>query len=180
MQGSPGPWSSPALTVAISQAGGLGSLGTALVAADQIRAQVERVRSLTDKPFAVNHTLRPLSEEAYALTLELAPPVISVALGCGRTSWTAHASGSMFVEQLHTVEQAERAADAGADAIIAQGAEAGGFGGTISTMALVPQVVDAVAPVPVLAAGGIADEPAGEIVRSLVEGAQVALRDPLR
>jgi NAD(P)H-dependent flavin oxidoreductase YrpB (nitropropane dioxygenase family) len=47
-------------------------------------------------------------------------------------------------------------------------------------MALVPQVVDAVAPVPVLAAGGIADEPAGEIVRSLVEGAQVALRDQLR
>ena len=49
MQGSPAPWSSPALTAAISQAGGLGSLGTALVAADQIRAQVERVRSLTDK-----------------------------------------------------------------------------------------------------------------------------------
>ncbi|MFL5876702.1 MAG: NAD(P)H-dependent flavin oxidoreductase [Solirubrobacteraceae bacterium] len=181
MQGSPGPWSSPALTAAISQAGGLGSLGTALVAADQIRAQVERVRSLTDKPFAVNHTLRPLSEDAYALTLELAPPVISVALGVRKDLVDrAHASGSTFVEHLHTVEQAERADDAGADAIIAQGAEAGGFGGTVSTMALVPQVVDAVAPVPVRAAGGIADEPAGEIVRSLVEGAQVALRDQLR
>jgi DNA-binding NarL/FixJ family response regulator len=76
MQGSPGPWSSPALTAAISQAGGLGSLGTALVAADQIRAQVERVRSLTDKPFAVNHTLRPLSEDAYALTLVISPKTV--------------------------------------------------------------------------------------------------------
>ena len=171
MQGSPGPWSSPALTAAISSAGGLGSLGTALVAPDQVRVQVERVRSLTDQPFAVNHTLRPLSEEAYALTLELAPPVISVALGVRRDLVDrAHAIGSTFVQQVHTVEQAERAAEAGADAIIAQGAEAGGFGGMISTMALVPQVVDAVAPVPVLAAGGIAD--GRGLAAALVLGAQ--------
>ena len=95
VQGSPGPWSSPALTAAISEAGGLGSLGTALVAPDEIRAQVERVRSLTDRPFAVNHTLRPLSEDAYALTLELAPPVISLALGLlGRVHLLHDAAGA--------------------------------------------------------------------------------------
>src|SRR5215216_2412504 len=114
MQGSPGPWSSPALTAAISDSGGLGSLGTALVPPDRIRGEVERVRSLTEKPFAVNHTLRPLSEEAYALTLELAPPVISVALGVRKDLVErAHTAGSMFVQQVHSVEQAERAAEAG-------------------------------------------------------------------
>src|SRR6185369_3595766 len=82
----------------------------------------------------------------------------------------AHAAGSRFVAQVHTPQQAERAAEAGADAIIAQGGEAGGFGGTISTLALVPQVVDAVAPVPVLAAGGIAD--GRGLAAALVLGAQ--------
>jgi enoyl-[acyl-carrier protein] reductase II len=92
--------------------------------------------------------------------------VISVALGVRKDLVDrAHASGSTFVEQVHTVEQAERAADAGADAIIAQGGEAGGFGGTISTMALVPEVVE---------------RDRERIVRPLVEGAQVALRDQLR
>jgi len=61
------------------------------------------------------------------------------------------------MQQVHTAAQAEEAAGFGVDVIIAQGGEAGGFGGTVSTMALVPQVVDAVAPVPVVAAGGIAD-----------------------
>jgi enoyl-[acyl-carrier protein] reductase II len=171
MQGSPGPWSSPALTAAISEAGGLGSLGTALVPLDRIRAEVERVRELTDRPFAINHTLRPLSEEAFALTLELAPPVISLALGVQPALVErAHAAGSRFVQQVHTVEQAERAAAAGVDVIIAQGGEAGGFGGSVSTLALVPQVVDAVAPVPVLAAGGIAD--GRGLAAALVLGAQ--------
>src|SRR6185369_3333298 len=82
----------------------------------------------------------------------------------------AHAAGSRFVAQVHTPQQAERAAEAGADAIIAQGGEAGGFGGTISTMALVPQVVDAVSPLPVLASGGIAD--GRGLAAALVLGAQ--------
>src|SRR5215212_2509566 len=178
MQGSPGPWSSPALTAAISQAGGLGSLGTALVAADQIRAQVERVRSLTDKPLAVNHTLRPLSEEAYALTLELAPPVISVALGCGRTSWTGRMpaaacslsscirsskpNGPPMPAPTRSLPRAPRPAGSAARFRPWRSCPKS------STRSRRCR----------LAAGGIADEPAGEIVRSLVEGAQVALRDP--
>jgi NAD(P)H-dependent flavin oxidoreductase YrpB (nitropropane dioxygenase family) len=115
--------------------------------------------------------LRPLSEEAYALTLDLAPPVISLALGLRKELVDrARAAGSRVVQQVHTAEQAERAVAAGADAIIAQGGEAGGFGGTISTLALVPQVVDAVTPVPVLAAGGVAD--GRGLAAAIVLGAQ--------
>lgn len=69
----------------------------------------------------------------------------------------AHSAGALFIQQVHTVEQAVRAAEAGADVVIAQGAEAGGFGGSVSTLALLPRVVAAVAPLPVAAAGGIAD-----------------------
>jgi nitronate monooxygenase/enoyl-[acyl-carrier protein] reductase II len=68
-----------------------------------------------------------------------------------------HDAGSLVMQQVTTVHQAEVAADHGADIIVAQGGEAGGYGGGIATLALVPQVVDAVDPVPVLAAGGIAD-----------------------
>ena len=69
----------------------------------------------------------------------------------------AHGAGSRVIVQVTTVAQAVEAVDRGADVIIAQGGEAGGYGGTISTMPLLPQVVDAVAPVPVVAAGGIFD-----------------------
>jgi enoyl-[acyl-carrier protein] reductase II len=142
VQGSFGPWTSVALSAAVSEAGGL----------------IAEMRERTDRPFAVNHTWRPLSEEAFRVTLDARPAVISLALGGpGDLPARAHDSGVRFMAQVHTVEQAVRAAEAGADVVIAQGAEAGGFGGEVSTMALVPQVVDAIAPVPVLAAGGIAD-----------------------
>ena len=153
-----GPWSSAELTAAVSNAGGLGSLGTALKRVDALTAEIERVRDLTDRPFAVNHTARPLDEEAFRATLAARPPVISYALGDpGDLVERGHEVGSLFVQQVHSVRQAEVAAERGADAIIAQGWEAGGFGGTVAALALVPQVVDAVAPVPVLAAGGIAN-----------------------
>jgi nitronate monooxygenase/enoyl-[acyl-carrier protein] reductase II len=122
------------------------------------REQVRWIRELTDRPFIVSHTARPLSEEEFAVTLEERPPAISYALGDpGELVSRAHDAGIRFLQQVHTVEQAERAADRGVDAVIAQGSEAGGFGGDVVALALVPQVVDAVTPVPVLAAGGIAD-----------------------
>jgi enoyl-[acyl-carrier protein] reductase II len=125
---------------------------------ERIREQVARMRELTEAPFAVNHTVRPLSEEAFALTLELAPRVVSLALGDpGELVARSHDAGVLFMQQVHSVEQARRAAAVGVDVIVAQGSEAGGFGGTVSTMALVPQVVDAVSPTAVVAAGGIAD-----------------------
>ena len=142
----------------MSNAGGIGSLGTSFMSSEEVRTQVERIREKTGKPFIVNHTLRPLNEEAFAVTVQMRPPAISLALGDpGDRVRRAHDAGALFVQQVHTVEQAVRAAERGADVIIAQGGEAGGFGGTVSTMVLIPQVVDAVSPLPVVAAGGIAD-----------------------
>lgn len=158
IQASIGPWTSVELSAAVSNAGGLGSIGTSMQPVERIREQVALMRELTEAPFAVNHTVRPLSEEAFALSLELAPRVVSLALGDpGDLVARAHDAGVLFMQQVHSVEQARRAAARGADVIVAQGSEAGGFGGTVSTMALVPQVVDAVSPIPVVAAGGIAD-----------------------
>jgi nitronate monooxygenase/enoyl-[acyl-carrier protein] reductase II len=154
-----GPWSSVALAAAVSRAGALGSYGTSQRPYDVVRGDVARLREEADgRSFAVNYVLRPLSEETVELTLEFEPPVVSFALGLsGELISRAQDAGAKVIQQVHTVEQARRAAEAGADAIIAQGSEAGGFGGTVTSLVLLPQVVDAVAPLPVLAAGGIAD-----------------------
>ena len=150
IQGPFGPWSDPQLTAAVSNAGALGSYGTALHTPDRLRASVERIRELSDRPFAINHTLRPFNEENFALTLELSPPIVSLAIGHQRgLVERVHEAGALFMQQVTTVEQATEAVSSGADVIIAQGSEAGGFGGFVSTMALVPQVVDAVGPTPV-------------------------------
>jgi enoyl-[acyl-carrier protein] reductase II len=171
IQASIGPWSSAELVAAVSSAGGLGSVGTALQTAEDLRKQLTRVRELTDKPFAVNHTARPFNEEAFALTLEARPKVVSFALGDpGDLVGRAHDAGVLFMHQVHTVQQAHRAAEKGVDVIVAQGSEAGGFGGTVSTMSLLPQVVDTVGPIPVVAAGGIAD--GRGLAAALVLGAQ--------
>ncbi len=144
VQGPFGPWSDVGLTAAISSAGALGSYGTAMQSPAQLQAAFERLRDLTDRPFAVNHTLRPLSDEAFTVTLRFRPAVISLALGHSPALVErAHEAGARFVQQVTTVRQAVEAAESGVDAIIAQGAEAGGFGGAISTLVLVPQVVDA-------------------------------------
>ncbi len=153
-----GPWSSAELVAAVCDAGGLGSVGTSLQSPEDVRTQVARVRELTDRPFAVNFTMRPFNEEAFALTLEARPKVVSFALGDpSDLVEQAHDAGILFIQQVHSVQQADQAAGRGVDVIIAQGSEAGGFGDTVSTMSLVPQVVDAVSPIPVVAAGGIAD-----------------------
>ena len=154
-----GPWPpSVRLAAAVSEAGALGSLPTALRPAEQVREDIAALRELTERPYAVNHTMKPFVEDVFAEIVRAAPSVVSFALGC-RPDLIArvHDAGSLFVQQVHTTAQAARAVEAGADVIVAQGGEAGGFGGACSTMVLVPQVVDAVAPVPVVAAGGIAD-----------------------
>lgn len=171
IQASIGPWSSAELVAAVSNAGALGSVGTSLQTAEDLQEQLTRVSRLTDRPFAVNHTARPLNEEAFALTLEARPKIVSFALGDpGELVERAHDAGVLFMQQVHTVQQAHRAAEKGVDVIIAQGSEAGGFGGTVSTLSLVPQVVDAVSPIPVVAAGGVAD--GRGLAAALVLGAQ--------
>jgi enoyl-[acyl-carrier protein] reductase II len=153
-----GPWEQVELAAAISEAGALGSVGTALRPVDELRAQWDRLRSLTDRPFAVNHTVRPFSEEAFAATLDLRPPVISFHLGVAPDLVArAHDAGVLWMQQVTSRRQAEEALAAGADVIVAQGGEAGGNGGWVATMVLVPQVVDIAGDVPVVAAGGIAD-----------------------
>jgi nitronate monooxygenase/enoyl-[acyl-carrier protein] reductase II len=154
-----GPWRQGVeLAAAVSGAGALGSVPTTLRTPAQVRDDVARLRDLTGRPFAVNMTRRPFDPAVLDAVLALSPPVFSFALGePGDLAARVHEAGAVFVQQVTTVEQAVRAAEAGADVISAQGTESGGFSGHVGTMALVPQVVDAVRPLPVLASGGIAD-----------------------
>jgi nitronate monooxygenase/enoyl-[acyl-carrier protein] reductase II len=172
MQASLGPWPAVELVAAVSNAGGLGTIGAVLQSAAQIRQQIARVRELVGgRAFAVNHSLRPLDAEAFAATLAARPAVVSLAHGNpGEFVLRAHDAGARFIHMVNTVRQAREAAARGVDAIIAQGTEAGGFSGTVSTLTLVPQVVDAVSPIPVIAAGGIAD--GRGLAAALVLGAQ--------
>ena len=153
-----GPWEQVELAAAISRAGALGSVGTALRPLGELEAQWRRLRELTDRSFAINHTVRPFDEEVFAASLRFAPTAISFHLGVpGDLIARAHAAGIIWIQQVMDARQAEAALEAGADVIVAQGGEAGGNGGWVSTMVLVPQVVDLAGEVPVVAAGGIAD-----------------------
>ena len=153
-----GPWDQVELAAAISGAGALGSVGTALRTVPELQAQWRRLRELTDRPFAINHTVRPFDEEAFAATLEFGPAAISFHLGVPADLIVrAHEAGTLWIQQVMNRGQALEAVDAGADVIVAQGGEAGGNSGWVSTMVLVPQVIDVAGEVPVIAAGGIAD-----------------------
>src|SRR5919109_4493063 len=81
VQGAFGPWTSVTLSAAVSEAGGLGSIGTSLVPPERVSEMIAEMRERTDRPFAVNHTWRPLSEDGFRVTLEARPPVIPLALG---------------------------------------------------------------------------------------------------
>ena len=155
VQASLGAASSPVLTAAASNAGALGTLGVAILPPDMTRRRIEEVRELTDKPFAINTTYRPLREDVYDEMLAASPAVVSISLGISKEIVDrAHDAGSLFMVQIDCVERAEQVAELGVDAVIAQGWEAGGLGGDVATMVLTPQVVDRVSPIPVLAAGG--------------------------
>jgi enoyl-[acyl-carrier protein] reductase II len=153
-----GTASSGEFAAAVSSQGGLGSIGSLFRTAAAVKRDIDVVRELTNRNFAVNHIPPTLDSEAFRYTLAARPGVISFALGDpGDLVRQAHDVGSKVMVQITTVAQAIEAAERGADVIIAQGGEAGGYGGNVSTMALVPQVVDAVLPIPVVAAGGIFD-----------------------
>ena len=153
-----GTCTSAELAAAVSNAGGLGGIGTLFRAAAAIKRDIDVVRTLTRRPFAINHIPQTLDAEAFAHTLQARPAVISFTLADpGDLVRQAHDVGARVMVQVTTVAQAVQAAERGADAISAQGSESGGYCGDVSTMALVPQVVDAVSPIPVVASGGIFD-----------------------
>lgn len=206
--GSRGRATPPALVAAVSNAGGLGVAGCANLPPDEIGRRIREIRTLTDKPFAVNllfpaslsqaERTRPEIRDLLAtqypkhvefvnglmrrFELEAAPveeegvlasdaireqlevvlgehvPILSA--GLGDPSWAvplARAQGMKVIGLAGSVRNSLRQKAAGVDAIVAQGYEAGGHTGTIANFPLIPQVVDAVAPTLVLAAGGIGD-----------------------
>src|SRR5262249_53872276 len=139
-----------------------GAMGCHNLNPDQIREGAAAVRERTNKPFALNFILFDLIEERFATALSLRPPAIALAWprpDQDLQSYVAraHGAGCKVTVMVGDVPEAVKAAEAGADIIIAQGTEGGGHVGWQATMVLVPMVVDAVAPIPVLAAGGIAD-----------------------
>ena len=153
-----GTCTSAELAAAVSNEGGLGGIGTLFRTTAAIKRDIDMVRKLTSRPFAINHIPQTLDPEAFQYTLEARPRVISFTLANpGDMVRQAHGVGSLVMLQVTTVQQAVQAAELGVDVIIAQGSESGGYCGDVSTMTLVPQVVDAVSPIPVVASGGIFD-----------------------
>ena len=151
-------FTSAELVAAVSNGGGLGVLGALLRPVDQLRDEIRRIRTLTDRPFGVNHVIAHLDPAALDVTYDERVPVLSLAWG-DPTPFVAraHAAGMRVVHQVPTAAEAARVAAAGVDVIVAQGTDGGGHVGLVGTLPLLPAVVDAARGVPVLAAGGIAD-----------------------
>ena len=153
---------SPALIAAVSSAGGFGAMGCHYLTPEQITSGVGEIRQRTNKPFALNFLLFDLSEAAFEAALTLRPAALAFAWPRPEQDIKAyidraHGIGAKVTFMAGGVPEATRAAEAGADVIIAQGTEGGGHVGWQASLPLIPMVVDAVAPIPVLAAGGIAD-----------------------
>lgn len=163
----------PELASAVSNAGGLGVLGMGGLPEPLIRAEINRTRTLTDQPFGVNIIMPLVSDEGQILcTFDEGAPVVVLFWGDPAPYVSrAHAAGTRLVAQVGSLDQARQAADAGVDAVMIQGVEAGGHvRATTSLSVLLPAVVDAVPGLPVIAAGGIAD--ARGVVAALALGAQ--------
>jgi nitronate monooxygenase len=162
----------PELIAAVSNAGGLGLISFGARPPAQLRALVRRLRELTSRPFGVNFVLPLTQPEQVEACLEERVPVLSFFWGDPSPYVApAHDAGAVVMHQVGSVAEAVRAVRAGVDVVVAQGVEAGGHvAGTVGTFVLLPRVVDAVAPIPVVAAGGIAD--ARGLVAALALGAE--------
>ncbi len=150
------------LVAAVSNAGGFGTLGTSAFNAKTLEAEIASIRERTEKPFGINHLLFQIQEEMFAVTLGVKPKLAAFAWARKDQDLReyfrrAHDAGAKVMYMAGEVSEAKRAAEAGADVLVAQGTEAGGHVGWMASLPLVPMMVKALAPLPVLSAGGIAD-----------------------
>jgi len=146
------------LAAAVSNAGALGLVGGAYGDPEWLERELALVQTGTDRPWGVGLITWYATHEVVDLILRYRPSAFLLSFGDVRPyAETIKAAGCTLLCQVQEVETARKAVTAGADLVVAQGSEAGGHSGIRSTLPLVPAVVDAVAPVPVLAAGGIAD-----------------------
>jgi NAD(P)H-dependent flavin oxidoreductase YrpB (nitropropane dioxygenase family) len=165
-----GAGAGPELAAAVSNAGGLGVLGTTDLAS--ISRRIARVRELTSRPFGVNVVLAVRDAATVDALIAEAPPVLVLFWG-DPVPWVekAHRQGTRVLIQVGSVDEARAAADAGVDAVIAQGFEAGGHvRGSTALSVFVPEVAEAVRPLPVIASGGVAT--GRGLVAALALGAQ--------
>ena len=165
-------WLGPELVAAVSNAGGCGVLGMGGMPARYIHSQIQKLRTLTNKPFGVNIILPLLEEGQIEACLDEKVPILVLFWGDPKPYVAeAHKRGTKVFIQVGSVEEAKTAAAAGVDGIIAQGVEAGGHvKSTTSLSTILPAVVEAVKPIPVIAAGGIAN--GRGVVAALSLGAQ--------
>ena len=150
------------LVAAVSNAGGFGTLGTSAFDAASLDREIAAIRERTDKPFGINHLLFQIKEDTYAVTLRARPSLVAFAWARKEQNLRdyfqrAHDAGAKVMHMAGEVPEALRAAEAGADILVAQGSEAGGHVGWMASLPLVPMMVKALAPLPVLCAGGIAE-----------------------
>ena len=160
------------LVVAVGQAGGLGTLGAGSMYPDELTQEIQRVKAIWEGPFAVNvPLLYPAVEEHMATLVRERVPVVFTSAGSPH-KWTQYLkdAGAVVIHVVSSVVFARKAVDAGVDAVVAEGFEAGGHNGReeTTTLCLVPEVVDAV-DVPVIAAGGLHD--ARSLLAALALGA---------
>jgi len=157
-----GGHTSPELVAAVSNAGGLGIYGASSDTPERLAEQVAAIREKTQKPFGLNLLLAFAEDAEIRAALDARPAVLSTAWPRDEQDLaaifrSAHEAGVKVLHMVPSASDAIKAAEAGADVIIAQGTDGGGHIGLIGTVVVVPQVVRAVSPTPVLAAGGISD-----------------------
>ena len=157
-----GGFTQPEMVAGVSEVGGFGAIGCHGMSAAEVTAVSVAIREITDKPFALNFLLFLVEEDAFAAALAQKPAAIALAWPRGDQDIKsyidrAHDAGCKVTLMAGSVKEAIRGGEAGADVIIAQGSEGGGHVSWMTSIVLTPMVVDAVTPIPVLAAGGFAN-----------------------